>query len=173
MLRLKFLDDNLAYYNRNPQDPYYSQENRVWIDVSRTRSIAIGESHCKPLLNYLINHGQGQGYRRWFVSWWCHQMETFSALLALYAGNSPVTVEFPAQRPVMRSFDLLFDFRLNKRLSKESWCWWFETPSCPLWRHCNGNTAHRPLHEYMAASYCSFDHISTCVPEACMNGMDK
>ena len=24
---------------------------------------------------------------------------------------------------------------LNKRLSKQSWGWWFETPSCSLWRH--------------------------------------
>ena len=53
-------------------------------------------------------------------------------------GNSPVAVEFPAQRPVTRSFDVLFDLRLNKRLSKQSWGWWFETPSRPLWRHCNG-----------------------------------
>ena len=45
--------------------------------------------------------------------------------------------EFPAQRPVTRSFDVFFDLRLNKRLSKQSWGWWFETPSCPLWRHCN------------------------------------
>ena len=64
-------------------------------------------------------------------------METFSALLALCAGNSPVTGEFPAQRPVTRSFDVFFDLRLNKRLSKQSWSWWFETPSRPLWRHCN------------------------------------
>ena len=28
---------------------------------------------------------------------------------------------------------------LNKRFSKQSWGWWFETPSCSLWRHCNGN----------------------------------
>ena len=37
-------------------------------------------------------------------SWWCHQMETFSVLLALCAGNSPVTGEFPSQRPMTRSF---------------------------------------------------------------------
>ena len=36
-------------------------------------------------------------------------METFSALLAICAGNSPVTGEFPAQRPVTRSFDVFFD----------------------------------------------------------------
>ena len=45
--------------------------------------------------------------------------------------------EFPAQRPVMQSFDVFFDLRLNKRLSKLSWGWWYETPLCPLWRHCN------------------------------------
>ena len=38
--------------------------------------------------------------------WWRHQMETFSALLAICAGNSPVHGEFPAQRPVTRSFDV-------------------------------------------------------------------
>ena len=63
--------------------------------------------------------------------------ETFSALLAICAGNSPVTGEFPAQRPVTRSFGVFFDLRLNKRLSKQCWGWWFETPSRSLWRHCN------------------------------------
>ena len=52
-------------------------------------------------------------------------------------GNSPVSGEFPAQRPVTRSFDVFFDLRPNKRLSKQWWGWWFETLSCPLWRHCN------------------------------------
>ena len=45
--------------------------------------------------------------------------------------------EFPAQRPVTRSFDVFFDLRPNKRLSKQSWDWWFETPSWSLWRQCN------------------------------------
>ena len=44
------------------------------------------------------------------VAWWRHQMETFSALLTV----------------------------LPKRLSKQSWGWWFETLSCSLWRQCNG-----------------------------------
>ena len=68
---------------------------------------------------------------------WRHQMETFTALLAIYVGISPVSGDFPAQRPVTRSFDIFFDLRLNKRLSKQSWVWWFETLSCPLWRRCN------------------------------------
>ena len=70
-------------------------------------------------------------------TWWYHQMGTFSALLALCAGNSPVTGEFPTQRPVMRSFDVFFDLHLNKRLRKQLWGWWFEKLSSPLWRHCN------------------------------------
>ena len=71
------------------------------------------------------------------ISWWRHQMETFSALLALCEGNSPVAGEFPAQRPVTRSFDVFFDLRLNERLSKQSWGWWSETPPRSLWRQCN------------------------------------
>ena len=66
--------------------------------------------------------------------------------------RSPVPGEFPTQRSVTRSFDVFFDLRLNKRLSKQSWGWWFETLSRPLWRHRNDafgtpgaeTIAHRP-----------------------------
>ena len=44
-------------------------------------------------------------------------METFSGLLAIYAGNSPVSGDFSAKRPVTRTFDVFFDLRLNKGLS--------------------------------------------------------
>ena len=71
-------------------------------------------------------------------SWWRHQMETFSALLAICAGNSPI----PAQRPVTRSFDVFFDLRLNKRLSKQWWGWWSETLSRPLWRNVHTCAMH-------------------------------
>ena len=57
-------------------------------------------------------------------------METFSAQ---FTGPG----EFPTQRPVTRSFDVFFDLRLNKRLSKQPWGWWFEPPSWSLWRHRN------------------------------------
>ena len=76
-------------------------------------------------------------------------METFPALLLLCVGNSPVTGEFPIQRgsgvvlwsareqrPVTRSFDFFY-LHLNKRLSKQSWGWWSETPLRSLRRHCN------------------------------------
>ena len=52
-------------------------------------------------------------------------------------GNSPVSGEFPAQRPVTRSFKSFFYLHLNKRLSKQSQVWWFETQSRSLWRQCN------------------------------------
>ena len=86
----------------------------------------------------------------WFRYWYIQGQETshcwhdevikwkrFSVLLALCAGNSSVTGEFPTQRPVTWSFDVFFDLRLNKRLIKQSWGWWFETPTCSLWRHCD------------------------------------
>ena len=49
--------------------------------------------------------------------------------------------EFPTQRPVTRSFDVFFDLRLNKRLSKQPRGWWFERQSWSLWRH--GKSDHR------------------------------
>ena len=92
----------------------------AWIDI-------IGNIYMVPNYIFMISVG----------IWWRHQMETFSALLAICAGNSPVPGEFPTQRPVTQSFDVYFDLRPNKRLSKQLWGWWFETPSCSLWRQCD------------------------------------
>ena len=80
-------------------------------------------------------------------AWWCHQMETFSALLALCAGNSPVTGEFPSPRPVTRSFNVICDLHLDKCLSKQSRGWWFEIPSPSLLRHYNGLYKGRHIRE--------------------------
>ena len=77
------------------------------------------------------------GYRWNHASWWRHQMETFSALLARCLGNSPVTGEFSSQTPVMWSFEVFLDMRQNKLLSKQSRRWGFETPPRSLWCHCN------------------------------------
>ena len=102
----------------------------------RGRWVYRSNKDCSPIW---VDHFLWQSFiivvYRW--PWWRHQMETFSALLVLCAGNSPVTGEFPSQRPVTRSFDVFFDLRLNKQLSKQSRCRWFETPSRPLLRHCN------------------------------------
>ena len=57
--------------------------------------------------------------------------------------------EFPAQRPVTRSFDVFFDLRPNKRLSKQPRGWWFETLSWSLWRQWNDNPIHCvPAHQW-------------------------
>ena len=70
---------------------------------------------------FILNQGPGLHWvsaRPW--PWWRHLMETLSALLVLCAGNSPVTGEFPSQRPVTQSFDVFFDLRLNKQLSRKA-----------------------------------------------------
>ena len=95
------------------------------------------------ILQNVITHSYSQsGAMRsacWLIlAWWRHKMETFSASMGLCVGNSPVTGEFPSQRPVTRSFDVFFDLRLNKQSSKQSWGWWFETLWRSLWRHTNG-----------------------------------
>ena len=97
-------------------------------DNTRVQCAFIAQTPCWDLASH---------DRSWHTSWWRHQMETFSTLLAICAENSPVPGEFTAQRPVTRSFDVFFDLRLNKRWSKQWWGWWFETLSHPLWRHRN------------------------------------
>ena len=104
-----------------------------------------GMSNFKVIQWFEQRSSQRHGFRTPFYTRWRHQMETISTLpvvTGLFAGNSPVPGEFPSQRPAARSFDVFFDLCLNKQLSKQSRRWWFETPSRPLWRHCN-ETSHR------------------------------
>ena len=61
--------------------------------------------------------------------------------------------EFPTQRPVTWSFDVFFDLRLNTRLSKQPWGWWFETPSWSLWRQCNAYHLDR-LSSFIIPQHC-------------------
>ena len=66
----------------------------------------------------------------------CDRTQPYRKLL-IYPRQTPVTEEFPMQRSVTRSFNVFFDLRLNKQLSKQSWGWWFAMPLHPLWQHCN------------------------------------
>ena len=112
-----------------------------------------------------------------------HQMETFSALLAICAGKSPVPGEFPTQRPVTRSFDVYFDLHPNKWLRKQLWGWWFKTPSRSLWCHRNVHhidalaptapisdtdiTSHRiPVYMYISCPFTNKWKTSWCFPES-------
>ena len=80
---------------------------------------------------------------------WRHQMETFSALLALCAGNPPVIGGFPAQRPVTRGFDVFFGLRM-------SWI------SRSLWRYCNVVSWRFILKHISAADVQIIKVISNC-----------
>ena len=92
-------------------------------------------------------------------------METFSALLAICAGNSPITGEFPSQRPVTRSFDVFFDLRLKRRFSKHLWGLWFETPSGPLWRHSSDYMCHSFPNRYPSSR--GFLRVAHCLGPVC------
>ena len=67
--------------------------------------------------------------------------------------------DFPTQRPVTRSFDVFFDLCLNKRLNKQPWGWWFETPSWSLWRQCNAQFFSRVPARYL---HPAFRTVCTC-----------
>ena len=112
-----------------------SDKNFIWINVFQNLS----DKLLFRLIPCVVRSSFSTIDKSWVccVAWWRHQMETFSALLAICVGNSPVTDEFPAQRPLAQSFDVFYDLRLNRRLSKPSWGWWFETPSRSLLRYRN------------------------------------
>ena len=77
----------------------------------------------KALIAYWISHsyltGASAAQLQWHLSnmnvtpWWRHQMETFSALLAICAGNSLVTSEFPTH---------------TKASDTELWCFLWSAP---------------------------------------------
>ena len=92
-----------------------------WIYMSISLNIYINASIAKPLFQMI-----------WIMT------SSFSALLAIFAGNASVTIIVPSQRPVSRGFGVFVDLRLNKRLRKQSRRRSFETPSRSLWRHCSG-----------------------------------
>ena len=80
-----------------------------------------------------------EGSRSWsaYIMMTSSKGNIFRVTGALCAGNSPVPLNFPHKRPVTRRFDVFFELLLNKRLSKQSWGRWFETPPWSLWRQCN------------------------------------
>ena len=117
-------------FNRESHGKVWFSAARCRFDVTLQDEFAWRENP-NPLLRHVLKHTNQHKI------WWRQQMATASALLAIYDGNSPVTGEFPAQRPVTRGFGVFCDLRLKKWLSKQSWGWWFETPLRYLWRHCN------------------------------------
>ena len=139
-------------YMNSPMITKYASDDYVCINNSqkvKQFTVLIG-SMLKCLYSWLFllpnHHEEYWSYQcsMWMLIWkymMTSSKGNFSALLAICAGNSPLPGEFPALRPVTRSFDVFFDLRLNKRLSKRSWGWWFQTQSRPLWRHRNETEA--------------------------------
>ena len=88
--------------------------------------------------------------------------------------------EFTGHRPVTWSFDVFFDLRLNKRLSKQSWCCWFETPWRSLWCHPNGQhwfrkrlvaVTHHPLPKSIMTRSVSLNGVLDYIKSVSSNGV--
>ena len=76
-------------------------------------------------------------FRNRNVRHYVHMMTSSNGNIFRVTGHLCGEFTGPTQRPVTRSFGVFFDLRLNKRLSKQSWSWWFEKLWLPLWRHRN------------------------------------
>ena len=73
------------------------------------------------------------------IIWILSHIETYQEIVKLFmmtssdgiifrvTGHFSVAGGFPSQRQVTRSFDVFFDLRMNKRLSKQSRRRWFKT----------------------------------------------
>ena len=72
------------------------------------------------------------------IPWWRHQMETCSVLLSIFTANRRWPMNSP-HKGQYRGPLFFYICALNKRLSTQSWGWWFEMPSRSLWRHCNAS----------------------------------
>ena len=88
----------------------------LWRKICQSGDLSVSVSYqrwkssimCKRIKRHHYIETSSEQY---LLTWWRHQMETFSALLAICSGNSPVPGEFPSQRPVTRSFNVFFDLR--------------------------------------------------------------
>ena len=108
--------------------------------VNKTNGQASLSTDYNSLIYFLLNIDCAQAQMSHFQSkgMMASSNWNISALLAFGTGNSPVTGEFPSQRPETRSFDVFFDLRLNRQFSKQLRRKWFETLLRSLWWHCNG-----------------------------------
>ena len=90
-------------------------------------------------------------------SCWRHQMETFCALLALCAGNSPVTGEFLSHSHKGQWRGALKFSLIGAWMN--GWGWWFETPSHSLWSHCYVISCNMTSSLFGARKVCSYYQI--------------
>ena len=93
-------------------------------------------SHSGPFQNFMVDFNNDYIQRRWNSMMTSSNGHIFR-VTGHFCGEFTVSRSIPRTQPGTRGFDVFFDLRLNKRLSKQSWGWWFEALSRPLWRHCN------------------------------------
>ena len=97
----------------------------IWTIFSRVPKRIYGL--CELYTHFI--HSNHEAHSQRSVTWWRHQMKTFSVLLALCEGNSPVTGGFLSQRSATSNIDNFFDLCTKKRLNKQPRRRWFETQS--------------------------------------------
>ena len=110
----------------------------AWIKYSLPGTVLPGGSKLVSLTksNWLISawpssdlDGLGHELKKLKLTMMTSSNGNISTLLVFLWAIHRSSVQFPAQSPVTRSFDIFFDLRLNKGMSKQWWGWWFETPS--------------------------------------------
>ena len=70
------------------------------VDNARNNHCEMPHHICQAMICQHVRYIATFLQTKKLISWWRHQMETFSALLALWVENSSITGEFPSQRPV-------------------------------------------------------------------------
>ena len=123
-----------------------SRDSRIWRSITNGNEVRF--SFSIQCVSYFTQ-----------TTWWRHQMETFSALLALCAGNSPMTGEFPTQRSSNAELWCFFGIGEGKQVNEPSICWWFETLLRPLWRHCNASISQQGILKHHLKSVIDIQEI--------------
>ena len=121
-----------------PFENYFDASNSIWHNFYVPWSFPW---RVPDLQRRYTDNSNDNGRKGDMLDWQSARHMMTSSNGNIFSVTGPLCVEFtgqfPLDRPVTRSFDVLFDLRLNWRLSKQSWDWWFETPSRSLWRHRN------------------------------------
>ena len=105
----------------------------------------------------------------------CDPLNTCSSLPSngnIFRATGPLIVRGIHQSPVNSPHKgqwrgVFFDLRMNKLLSKQSWGWWFETPLCSLWRHCNVKTKYHILTVIMQTRFVRGIHRNKLLNKHC------
>ena len=129
---------------------FYSWDEGILVDHWFT-----SPSFCPVVVHYDMFWGLQLGYHLYHdnVIKWKHFPHYWPFVRGIY--RSP-------QRPMTQSFDVFFDQRPIKRLSKQSWGWWFETHSPPLWRHSNAKQMLLPQLPLSTHIYDILRHSQDC-----------